>query len=171
MYMKWLYEHTSDNAARYIVGTVGERPLICFGINPSTAEPNRLDPTVNLVRRQAEERGYDSFVMLNVYPQRATDPDDLHKAPCPVLQAENERQIAGLIDGKAYTLWAAWGALICKRPYLIPLVRRIIVLSELQNCQWVSRGKSTKDGHPHHPLYVRKEARFETFDVGMYRGL
>jgi len=167
--MQWLYTHTPDNSARYILGTVGERPLICFGINPSTAEPNKLDPTVNLVRLQAEAQGYDSFIMLNVYPQRATNPKDLHKTYCPTLQTENERQIAALIDGNDHTLWAAWGGLINKRPYLIPLVQNIIALPELQNCNWVSRGQPTKDGHPHHPLYVKKAAPFEAFDISMYQ--
>jgi len=167
--MQWLYEHTSDNTARYILGTAGERPLICFGINPSTAEPNKLDPTVNSVSRLAGAHGYDSFVMLNVYPQRATNPNDLHREAVLELRAENERHIAALIDGKTHTLWAAWGGLISKRPYLLPFVQRIVALPELQNCKWVSRGKPTKDGHPHHPLYVRKEEPFVPFNISMYR--
>ena len=46
---RWLYERTIDNAARFVLGTIGANPLICFGINPSTAEPGNLDPTVNYV--------------------------------------------------------------------------------------------------------------------------
>lgn len=42
---QWLYEHNDDNSARYVLGTVGENPLVCFGVNPSTAEPNALDAT------------------------------------------------------------------------------------------------------------------------------
>ena len=166
--MQWIYEHTADNTARYILGTVGEKPLICFGINPSTAEPNKLDPTVNCVSRLAAANGYDSFVMLNVYPQRATNPDDLHRECCPELKTENERYIAALIDGKELTIWAAWGGLINKRSYLLSLVRDIIALPALQNCAWVSRGKPTKDGHPRHPLYVKKETLFAPFDVSLY---
>ena len=166
--MKWLYEHNADNTARYILGTAGENPLICFGINPSTAEPNKLDPTVNSVSRVAAANGHDSFVMLNVYPQRATNPNDLHKECCRALKAENERQIAALINGKPLTLWAAWGGLINKRPYLLPLVQSIVTLPELGNCKWASRGKPTKDGHPHHPLYVKKETPLVVFDMSLY---
>lgn len=167
--MQWLYEHNEKNTARYILGTVGENPLICFGINPSTAEPNRLDPTVNLVCRMAAAHAYDSFIMLNVYPQRATNPNDLHKNPQAKLEEENLRQIAKLIDGQAYTLWAAWGGLIAKRPYLLPLAQKIIALPQLQNCKWVCRGQNTKGGHPHHPLYVRRDAPFVPFDVSIYQ--
>ena len=167
--MRWMYERTADNSARFILGTEGGNPLICFGINPSTAEPGNLDPTVNYVSRLAAANGFDSFVMFNVYAQRATDPDNLHLAPAPELVEANERQIAAYIGGGKRMLWAAWGGLINKRPYLKGLVRRIVSLPELCNCEWVSRGVPTKDGHPHHPLYVKKDAPFEPFDISIYR--
>ncbi|MDR0867026.1 MAG: DUF1643 domain-containing protein [Planctomycetota bacterium] len=166
--MEWLYEHNTDNSARFTLGTIGVNPLICFGINPSTAEPNNLDPTVNYVNRLALQNGYDSFVMLNVYPQRATNPNDLHKSFQEDLKSTNERHIAALIEGKSMTLWAAWGRLITKRTYLAALVQSIVALPELQNCNWVSRGNITKDGHPHHPLYVKKEIPFVPFDMSRY---
>lgn len=167
---EWLYERTSDNSARFILGTVGNNPLLCFGVNPSTAEPNKLDPTVNYVSRLAISNGYDSFVMLNVYPQRATNPNDLHRECLAELKAENERQIAALINGQKLTLWAAWGGLIEKRSYLTGLVQDISTMPELENCQWISRGRLTKGGHPHHPLYVKKDAPFEPFSIKHYTG-
>ena len=166
--MEWLYERTTDNSARYILGTVGINPLICFGINPSTAEPNALDPTVSNVYRMAVSNGYDSFIMLNVYPQRTTNPNSIHKIFLTELKTENERRIASLIDGKELTLWAAWGGLIKKRPYLMILLKSIIILPELRNCKWVTRGNLTKDGHPHHPLYVKKSVPFTPFDISRY---
>ncbi|WP_416386030.1 DUF1643 domain-containing protein [Anaerocolumna aminovalerica] len=42
----WIYEIDEENIIRYVLGTVGENPLICFGLNPSTAEPDFLDPTL-----------------------------------------------------------------------------------------------------------------------------
>ncbi|MFR6424354.1 MAG: DUF1643 domain-containing protein, partial [Oscillospiraceae bacterium] len=49
-----------------------KNPLICIGINPSTAQPGDLDNTLKSVERIALGNGYDSFTMFNVYPQRAT---------------------------------------------------------------------------------------------------
>lgn len=167
--MQWLYEHTADNSARFVLGTVGENPLVCFGINPSTAEPNHLDRTVGLVRRLATSNGFDSFVMLNVYAQRATDPKDLHLHFRPELKNENERQIAAVAGGRSLTLWAAWGHLVEERTYLRSLLRDIVALPELANGCWVSRGRVTKGGHPHHPLYVKKDAPLEPFTVDHYR--
>jgi hypothetical protein len=68
-------------------------------------------------------------------------------------------------------VWAAWGSLIEKREYLITLLLSIVNMPELQNCSWVIRGKPTKDGHPHHPLYVNKEEPFSSFDITRYMSL
>lgn len=168
--MDWLYERTEDNSARFVLGIRGDNPLVCFGINPSTAEPNSLDPTVNCVRNVATSNGFDSFIMLNVHPQRATNPNDLHDPYLPELKAINERRIAALIAGRELMLWAAWGALITKRAYLPSLAQCIARLPELQRCHWVSRGKATKDGHPHHPLYVKRDAPFQPLGVEWYHG-
>lgn len=72
---EWLYEHSHNNRARYVLGTKGDNPLVCFGVNPGTAAPGALDPTLKSVERFANEHGYDSFIMLNLYPQRSTNPD------------------------------------------------------------------------------------------------
>ena len=71
---KWLYVPNAYTEYRYILGTRGKNPLICIGINPSTAKPDDLDNTLKSVERTAAFNGYDSFIMFNVYAQRATDP-------------------------------------------------------------------------------------------------
>ena len=47
---RWLYVPDFYTEYRYILGTRGEKPLICIGVNPSTAAPDALDP------RHAPER-------------------------------------------------------------------------------------------------------------------
>ena len=76
---KWLYAPNFYSEYRYILGTRGQKPLICIGINPSTAQPDDLDNTLKSVQRIALGNGYDSFLMFNVYAQRATDPDAMEK--------------------------------------------------------------------------------------------
>ena len=63
---KWLYVPNRYGEYRYILGTRGDRPLICIGVNPSTAAPGELDPTLRSVERVAHHNGYDSFIMFNV---------------------------------------------------------------------------------------------------------
>ena len=46
---RWLYIPDFYSEYRYILGTVGKRPLITIGINPSTAAPDALDNTLKSV--------------------------------------------------------------------------------------------------------------------------
>ena len=88
---RWLYVPNTYSEYRYILGTRGKKPLICVGINPSTAAPDALDPTLQSAQRIALANGYDSFLMFNVYAQRATRPDDMEHALNPALHAENRK--------------------------------------------------------------------------------
>ena len=88
---QWLYVPNTYADYRYLLGTRGERPLICVGINPSTAAPDRLDNTLKSVERIAQGNGFDSFLMFNVYAQRATRPKDMEKTCNPFLHRENMR--------------------------------------------------------------------------------
>ena len=63
---KWLYVPCRYDEFRYILGTKGKKPLICIGINPSTARPDALDNTLKSVERTALFNGYDSFLMFNL---------------------------------------------------------------------------------------------------------
>ena len=63
---RWLYVPNTYSEYRYILGTRGSHPLICVGINPSTAAPDALDPTLQSAQRIALNNGYDSLLMINV---------------------------------------------------------------------------------------------------------
>lgn len=167
--MRWLYERTADNSARFVLGTVGANPLICMGLNPSTAAPDKLDDTVTRVQKVASSNGYDSFIMLNVYPKRDTIPDHLPADFDSTLNAENQRWIALTIAGRPLPIYAAWGGIIAKRPYLAALLRDILDLPELGEAQWLTRGRLTGGEHPRHPLYVAYQDPFQPFDIGAYQ--
>ena len=72
-----IYHPDQNNLWRYTLGRSGSKPLLVIGLNPSTATPEKLDPTVTRVEKVAQQSGFDGFVMLNLYPVRATDPKDL----------------------------------------------------------------------------------------------
>ena len=86
---KWLYVPDYYADYRYILGTRGNDPLICIGINPSTAAPDDLDNTLNSVARIADANGDDSWIMFNVYAQRATRPEDMDRELNLRLHEEN----------------------------------------------------------------------------------
>ncbi len=168
---KWLYAPNFYSEYRYILGTRGQKPLICIGINPSTAQPDDLDNTLKSVQRIALGNGYDSFLMFNVYAQRATDPDAMEKVCNPLLHRENMeafRYVLSLSDSPA--IWAAWGAVIEKRGYLKDCLRDMLDIGRKYGAQWYCAGAITKKGHPHHPLYLRKDEKLRPFDVEHYLG-
>lgn len=168
---KWLYAPNFYSEYRYILGTRGRNPLICIGINPSTAKPDDLDNTLKSVERIALGNGFDSFIMFNVYAQRATNPDTMEKQCNPLLHKENLeafRYILSISDHPA--VWAAWGSIIEKRAYLPVCVKDMVLVGEEFGANWYCAGACTKKGHPHHPLYLRKDEQLRPFDIINYLG-
>ena len=166
---KWLYAPNFYSEYRYILGTRGRNPLICIGINPSTAKPDDLDNHLKYVERIALGNGFDSFIMFNVYAQRATNPDAMEKVCNPLLHKENLEAFRYVLSiSENPSVWAAWGAIIEKRSYLADCVRDMLSAGEEFGAKWYCAGAITKKGHPHHPLYLRKDEKIKPFDVEDY---
>ena len=166
---KWLYAPNFYSEYRYILGTRGKNPLICIGINPSTAEPDNLDNTLKSVQRIALGNGFDSFIMFNVYAQRATDPDAMERQCNLALHRENLKAFRYVLSiSEKPTVWAAWGAIIEKRGYLSDCVRDMVAVGQEYGANWCCAGTISKKGHPHHPLYLRKDEKIKPFDIEEY---
>ena len=166
---EWLYAPNFYSEYRYILGTRGKNPLICIGINPSTAQPGDLDNTLKSVQRIAHGNGFDSFIMFNVYAQRATDPDAMETECNWALHRENLEAFRYVLSiGENPTVWAAWGTIIEKRPYLKDCLKDMISAGAEFGANWVCAGKCSKKGHPHHPLYLRKDEQIRPFPVAEY---
>lgn len=166
---RWLYAPSFYSEYRYILGTRGKNPLICIGINPSTAKPDDLDNTLKSVERIALGNGFDSFIMFNVYAQRATDPDTMEKTCNKALHRENLkafRYVLSISDKPA--VWAAWGTIIEKRDYLPACLKDMLEAGEQYGARWYCAGAVSKKGHPHHPLYLRKDEELKPFDIHGY---
>ena len=166
---KWLYVPNFYSEYRYILGTRGKNPLICVGINPSTAKPDDLDNTLKSVQRIADGNCFDSFLMFNVYAQRATRPDDMERQCNLQLHEENMKAWRYLLSiSEKPAVWAAWGAIIEKRKYLPECVADMLRISREYDAEWFCAGAISKRGHPHHPLYLRKDEKLKTFDTERY---
>ena len=166
---RWLYAPNFYCDYRYILGTRGKKPLICIGINPSTAQPGCLDNTLKSVERIALGNGFDSFLMFNVYAQRATDPNAMERRCNPQLHRENMEAFRYVLSiSEAPVVWAAWGSIIEKRDYLKKCLLDMLQIGKEYSASWCCAGQVTKKGHPHHPLYLKKDEKLKAFDIENY---
>lgn len=62
---------------RFKDGAPISRMVAFIGLNPSTATPEKLDPTVSKCEHWAKAWGFDGFVMLNLFSYRATEPKEM----------------------------------------------------------------------------------------------
>lgn len=166
---KWLYVPNFYSEYRYILATRGKNPLICIGINPSTAEPDNLDNTLKSVERIAYGNGFDSIIMFNVYAQRATDPDAMEQTCNVQLHRQNlEAFRYALSLSEKPAVWAAWGTIVEKRAYLADCLRDMLAVGQQYGARWYCAGAVSKKGHPHHPLYLKKDEPIKPFDIEAY---
>ena len=73
-------------------------------------------------------------------------------------------------EGLKPAVWAAWGTIIEKRAYLKDCVRDMIAVGKEFGARWYTAGvRSKQKGHPHHPLYLKKDSVTDLFeDVAEY---
>jgi hypothetical protein len=68
------------------------RRLVVIGLNPSTADATKNDPTVTRCINFAKREGCGGMIMLNLFAFRATDPGVMMEAADPV-GPENDKYI------------------------------------------------------------------------------
>jgi hypothetical protein len=126
--------------------------IVFIGLNPSSADEVKNDPTVSRCIGFARRWGYGGMVMLNAFAYRATDPKDLKKAPDPV-GPHNDYWI--LIQSFAADVvvgcWGNHGRFRDRETRVVELVPRLLCFGK------------TKLGCPKHPLYLPGDAKLEPF--------
>ena len=190
----WVYEYDNDypcenettkgeyeiTKVRYILGekfdSSSKKALVCIGVNPSTAVPKELDSTLKRVQKYAKEAGeYNAWYMINVYPQRATNPKNMNKEIDTAIHSRNLEHIQALMTSlPTADIWCAWGRVITKKRYLKPCLKDIIEsVQDLKNksFSYVSRKRADgkKSEHPLHPIAsVKMEPILSDFDIKNY---
>ncbi len=157
-----------EKYVRYLLENKGDNQLMVIGLNPSTASDLEPDNTMRRIMGYAQNNGFDGFIMINLYPQRSTNPKNLDSQLNEQRHNENLkiiRQIAKKVNSP--TILLGFGSNIMRRSYLKACL--IDIVNELRdlNPQWKCI-KLTKAGHPGHPLYLPKDKAFEDFDIDNY---
>jgi hypothetical protein len=166
----WIYRNDMpDNKglgnARFVLGIKGIKTLVCFGINPSTAWHDKPDPTMQRVEKYADKHGYDSFIMLNVYPQRTPNPNEIDRNLNVELHKRNLKEIEEILKCENLTIWAAWGKNINKRPFLINCLNDINKIVVENRHKWFCLNVPESE-FPVHPLFHSKKG-FKLYETNL----
>ena len=131
--------------------------MVFVGLNPSTADESTDDPTIRRILGFADDWGFGTLVMLNVFAFRSTDPKALHeraaRTPGPkseVIGPENDATIRSTFErhrrDKLVIGWGAHGVLLERGRDVAAMA---ISLHARPECLGL-----TQSGEPKHPLYL-----------------
>lgn len=126
--------------------------LLVIGLNPSTADEMKSDPTVTRCMNHARRWGFGGLIMMNTFAVRGTDPAILKKADDPV-GPENDYWLRLLtMDpqvGRILLAWGNHGLLFDRQRRVLPCLDRARVEPECFGY--------TQQGAPKHPLYLKQD--------------
>ena len=103
------HPHHRFALGRVFTSVRAQNPRVVMAMNPSYANHKESDRTVNTVIAASSTLGHDGWIMLNLYPERATKPSNLH-AFDPTLWAQNWAEIDGVLNAFGVDeVLGAWG--------------------------------------------------------------
>jgi hypothetical protein len=107
-------------------------------------------------------------MMFNIYPQRATNPADLHNASefNSGLHQQNLDSIVSTVkQHKIKSILLAYGDIIKLRPYLQTCLQDIHLALAPHKIQFLALNDLTKAGNPRHPLYQKTNSQLNTLNI------
>src|SRR4051812_14625230 len=134
--------------------TAQRKTMVVIGLNPSTADETKDDPTIRRCIAFAKREGCGSLVMLNLFAYRSTNPRELQtlylQGDDPVGPSNDDVIVEActLPDVLVVAAWGAHGRLRWRDERVLSLL--------------TGRGVSplcfglTNGGLPRHPLYLPK---------------
>ncbi len=134
---------------RYVLSRTWDskkKTILFIGLNPSTADEQIDDPTIRRCINYAQNWGYGSLLMVNLFAYRATMPTELKKVKNPIGN-DNDLHIKELIKkvDLAVAAWGNEGSLLNRDKEIKKIIPNLMCL------------KINKSGQPAHPLYQKKD--------------
>ena len=143
----------SDTTKRFLLGQHGKKGLLAIGLNPSTANEQRLDPTSRNIKTIAQNNGFDGWWITNLYPHRTPKPSKLPKTANLNLAKENLDFIKKTISNPSNyiaCILCCWGNNIEYRDYLKRYADQL--LDDLNHLHKPTKCIGfTLKGNPYHP--------------------
>lgn len=135
----------------------GQGRVMFIGLNPSTADHRRDDPTIRRCVNFARDWGFGELEVVNLFAWRATYPDDLKRQPHPVGPRNNH--FIRLGHRLADLTVACWGNDGSHRD------RSAEVIAMLDDLHCLQLNRSME---PAHPLYQRADKLPQAMNNNMH---
>lgn len=138
--------------------TWDERLASCMfvGLNPSTADETKNDPTIRRCINFAKRWGCGGLIMANLFAFRATKPEDMKAAADPV-GPENDRWLIQLHNaaGLVIAAWGRDGVFRERGAKVLAMLRRNRDGGDI-GCFGLTENKQ-----PKHPLYIKGDTSYQ----------
>lgn len=151
---------SSDRKYRYVLKCTWkdifdnqERAIVWIALNPSTADQNKLDPTLTRIKNFSINFGYNTFYMLNLFGFRATDPNNMLHCNEPIGKDNDYwiKQITNKSD-KIVCCWGNHGKHLNRSAYVLDYLKN-------KNLFYL---QLSKIGQPKHPLYLNSNLKLKS---------
>lgn len=151
---------------RYTLRRIWDRGaglLMVIGLNPSTADEIKNDPTVTRCVNYARRLGYGGLIMMNAFAFRTPSPEVMRrqaKQGVNVVGPDNDFWLVRMAED-ARTIIVAWGnhGLFQKRHH------EVMDLLRHRNVYCFG---ATKQGTPRHPLYLPQDITTLLYRAAVY---
>ena len=134
-----------------------DEPIALFiGLNPSTADEEKDDPTIRRCIGIAGAWGFGGLIMCNLFAARSADPDRLGQFDDPVGPGN-----CGYIEAamkEASKVICCWG----RNPLAKEVSTKVLSLLPASKCYCIEKNR---DHSPRHPLYVPRDCGLQPYAV------
>lgn len=169
MFEKRAVEFSPCRRYRYFLSVTwdADKPAVNFlMLNPSTADEQKNDPTIERCQRRATMLGFGSLLITNLFAYRSTDPTALSmrellpSGPVDHLDGLNDAWITETAEKADMVIcgWGKHGSLFGRDAQ----VKRLLSESEAACYALIVND----DGSPRHPLYIGYDVEPVAFELG-----
>lgn len=133
-------------------------PLVMVMLNPSIADEERNDPTVERCQRRAVAGGFGGLQVVNIFALVSTDPAGLYGHSDPV-GPDNDTAILDAVKGAGMVI-CAWGT----HGQHVGRAKAVVDLLKGAGVQPYALGINA-DGSGKHPLYVGYDVKPQPYSL------
>lgn len=120
--------------------------VMCIGLNPSTANREKNDATINILISTLSKLGYGGFYMMNLFAWISSKPEDLLTCADPLGENENKlKEVEAICDD----------VIVCWGNFKQAKDRILDVLPNYPNAKCFGINSTGRPFHPRAMVYIK----------------